>query len=117
MQSLETMFMADVAYVADHPSVLHLLSSVLGRANHSSLRLMIKALIQRYERRLSGVIEEARQCGEICPTLDREMVATPFCAIIQHLIFQALISGEIASLRDGAHGGFISYRVCVEATS
>lgn len=115
MQSLEAMFMADVAYVADHPSVPRLLFSALGRADHSGLRLMIKALIKRYERRLSGVIEEARQCGEIRPTLDTEMAARLFIATIQHLMFRALISGEIGSLRDAAPDGFISYRACVEA--
>lgn len=65
LRSLEAMFVADIAYLADHPNIQRMLLGALGRTNSSALRLMIEAVIQRYEQRLSSIIEEAQQCGEM----------------------------------------------------
>lgn len=115
MQSLEAIFMADVNFVADHPDIPLLLLSALGRTAKSPLKLMMATLIQRYERRLSCVIEEARQCGEIRDALDTETATRLFIAAIQHLVFRALVVDEISGIREAAPGAFKSYRACVEA--
>lgn len=99
IRPLEATIMSDVAY---------------GRANSSALRLMIGALIQRYEQRLSGMIEEARQCGEIRSTIDEKIATRLFIAAIQHLVFRALIVGAVDSIRVAAPGAFKSYRACME---
>ncbi|CAM5281856.1 Synthetically lethal with a defective Min system protein A OS=Afipia felis OX=1035 GN=slmA PE=4 SV=1 [Afipia felis] len=115
IRSLEAMIMADVAYVADHPNILRMLLGVLGKANSSALRLMIEALIQRYKQRPSRVIEEAQQCGEIRTTVDKGIAARLGIAVIQYLVFRALIVGDVDSIREAAPDVFKSYRACMEA--
>ena len=115
LRSLEAMFFADVTYVADHPNIPRTLLGTLGRPNSSALRLMIEALIQRYEQRLSSIIDEAQHCGEIRTTIDKRIAARLFIAAIQHLVFRALIVGDVDSIRKAAPDAFKSYRACMEA--
>jgi hypothetical protein len=115
MQSLEAMFMVDVNFVADHPKILRLLVGALGCTGKSPLKLMTATFIRRYEQRLSCVIAEARQRGEIRDTLDTATAARLFIAAIQHLVFRALVVDEISGIREAAPGAFKSYRACVDA--
>ena len=114
MQSLEAMFAADVNFVANHPNIPRLLLSAVGRTTKSPLKLMMATFVRRYEQRLSSVIAEAQQCGEIRATLDRETAAHLFIATIQHLVFRALIRDELDKIREAAPAAFASYRACVE---
>lgn len=114
MRSLEAMFMADIAYVAEHQNIPRMLLGALGHSKQSVLKRMIATVIQRYEQRISGVIAEAQQCGEIRATLDRQSAARLFVATMQNLVFHALASDEVDRLRDAASAAFASYRACVE---
>lgn len=116
MQSLEAMFTADVNFVANHPNIPRLLLNTLGRTTKSPLKLMMATFIQRYEQRLSDVIAEAQECGEIRATLDGEAAARLFVAMIQHLVFSALIRDEFDGIRETAPAAFASYRACVETS-
>ena len=116
MQSLEAMFTADVNFVANHPNIPRLLLNTLGRTTKSPLKLMMATFIQRYEQRLSDVIAEAQECGEIRATLDGEAAARLFIATIQNLVFRALIRDELDKIREAAPAAFASYRACVETT-
>jgi hypothetical protein len=109
------MFVADIAYLADHPNIPRMLLGALGRTNSAALRLMIEAVIQRYEQRLSSIIEEAQQCGEIRTVIDKKIAARLFIAAIQHLVFRALIVGDVDSIREAAPDAFKSYRAGMEA--
>ena len=115
MQSLEAMFMADVAYVAGHPNIPRILFGTLAAKEKSSLKLMVEAFVGRYERRISRLIEEAQQCGEVRTTVDKEGAARLFIAAIQHLVFRALVADEISKIREAAPAAFTSYRRCLEA--
>ena len=116
LRSLEAMFVADIVYLADHPNIPRMLLGVLGRTNSSALRLMIEAVIQRYERRLSSIIEETQQCGEIRTTIDKRIATRLFTAAIQHMVSRALIVGDVDSIRKAAPDAFKSYRACMEAS-
>jgi phage baseplate assembly protein W len=116
MQSLEAMFAADVNFVANHPNIPQLLLSAVGRTTKSPLKLMIATFVRRYEQRLSSVIAEAQQRGEIRATLDEETAARLFIATIQNLVFRALIRDELDKIREAAPAAFASYRACVETT-
>jgi len=110
------MFVADIAYLADHPNIPRMLLGALGRTNSSAFRLMIEAVIQRSEQRLYSIIEEAQQCGEIQTTVDTRIAARLFTAAIQHLVFRALIVGDVDSIREAAPDAFKSHRACMEAS-
>jgi predicted component of type VI protein secretion system len=116
MQALEAMFMADVNFVADHPNIPRMLLGSLGRSKNSALSTMIEALIQRYEQRLSSVVEEAQQSDELRATIDKESAARLYVAAIQHFVFRTLVRDELREIREAAPAAFASYRACVEAT-
>lgn len=115
MQSLEAIFMADLTFVANSPKNPRKMVSTISHTKGSVLKAMIEAFIRRYERRLADVIEEAQQCGEVPAALSKEAAARLFIAAIQHLVFRALIAGEIDKIREAAPAAFTSYRRCVEA--
>lgn len=115
MKSLEAMFMADVAYVAGHPNIPRVLLGTLVTKEKSALKLMLEAFVRRYERRISCLIEEAQQCGEVRATVDKEGAARLFIAAIQHLVFRALVADELSKIREAAPAAFTSYRRCLEA--
>lgn len=77
---------------------------------------MMAIFFQRYERRLSCVITEAQQSGEIRNTLDKETAARLFIAAIQYLVSSALAAGEIDNIHEAAPDAFTAYCACVEAT-
>ena len=91
-----------------------MLPGVLGRTSSSALKLMIESFIQRYAQRLSSVIEEAQQCGEIRNTINKRMTAHQFIAAIQHLVFRALIVGGCRQHSRRVSDALESYRACME---
>jgi hypothetical protein len=115
LRSLEAMFMADAAYIADHPNMPLILLSALTNTRGPALRLMIGAFIRRYERRLSHMIEEGQQRGELRSEIDKESAARLFVVTIQSLVFTALVRDELDGVREAAAAAFASYRACMEA--
>ncbi|MGB3539771.1 MAG: TetR/AcrR family transcriptional regulator C-terminal domain-containing protein [Mesorhizobium sp.] len=107
--------MADVAYIADHPNMPPILLSALTNTRSPALRLMISAFIRRYEQRLSHMIEEGQQRGELRPEIDKDGAARLFVAAIQSLVFTALVRDELDGVREAAPAVFASYRAYVEA--
>lgn len=114
IRSLGATFMADDAYVADHPNIPRMLPGVLGRTSSSVLKLMMESFIQRYAQCLSSVFEEAQQCGEIRNTINKRMAADQFIAAIQHVVFRALIVGGCRQHSRRGSDAFESYRACME---
>ena len=115
LRSLEGMFLADVAYIADHPNMPLALLGVLTNTRGPALRLMIGVFIRRYEQRLSHMIEEGPQRGELRSEIDKDGAAHLFVAAIQSLVFTALVRDELDGVREAAPVAFASYRACVEA--
>lgn len=115
LRSLEAMFMADVAYIADHPNISLTLLGALTNTRGPALRLMIGAFVRRYEQRLSHMIEEGQQRGELRSEIDKDDAARLFVAAIQSLVFTALVRDELDGVREAAPSVFASYRACVEA--
>ncbi len=115
LRSLEAMFIADVAYIADHPNMPLTLLGALTNPRGPALRLMIGAFIRRYEQRLAHIIEEGQRRGELRSEIDKDGAARLFVAAIQSLVFTALVRDELDGVREAAPAVFASYRACVEA--
>lgn len=115
LRSLEAMFMADVAYIADHPNMPLTLLGALTNTRGPALRLMIGVFIRRYEQRLSHMIEEGQQRGELGSEIDKDGAARLFVAAIQSLVFAAPIRDELDGVREAAPAAVTPYRACVEA--
>lgn len=110
LAAIESMFMAHVEFVAEHPGVPRMMFGELQRAGETAPKRMAQALIRRYGERLHRLIEEGIAQGELNPALDVEAAATLFVGTIQGLVMQSLLAGDVANIRRDAPRVFAIYR-------
>jgi len=110
LAALEAMFMAHIAFVAEHPGVPRMLFGELQRAEATPAKQMAQTMIRRYGERLRALIEQGKAAGELDPQLDPAAAATLFIGSIQGLVMQALLAGDTRRMRKEAAGAFAIYR-------
>lgn len=115
LDALEAMFLAHVAFIAEHPGVPRLLMGQLQRPRPTGASRMVKSLLASYRQRLTGRLEEGRRCGQLRPGLDLDAAAAQFIGCIQGLVVQALIDGDVAGIVDRAPAAFDLYRHGIRA--
>ena len=104
--ALEAIFMAHVAFIAEHPGVPRMMFGELQRPGDSATRRMVQALLERYRDRLRALIEQGRASGELDPEVDPDQAALLFVGTIQGLVMQSLVAGDVQQVRRNAAGAF-----------
>jgi len=104
--ALEAVFMAHIDFVASHPGVPRMLFGELQRAKVTPAKQMARKLIANYGERLEAIIGQGKACGELDSELDSKAAATMFIGIIQGLVMQSLLTGDMDKMRDSASGVF-----------
>jgi AcrR family transcriptional regulator len=107
--ALEAMFMAHVGFVSEHPGVPRMLFGELQRAGDSVPKRMVQTLIRRYGKRLKAVIEQGKDAGELSPALDSDAAVTMLIGMIQGLVMQSLLAGDVARIAREAPRLFAIY--------
>lgn len=115
MLALEALFMAHVEFVAAHPGVPRIILSELQRAEPSTPKRIVQAFLRQYSERVSQLLAEAKQRGELPAALDAEAAAILFVGTIQGLVLQALLAGHVTRIRRDAPRVFAIYRRGIEA--
>lgn len=110
LEAMQAMFLAHVAFVADHPGAPRMLFGELQGARETPAKRMAQAMMQRYAERLRTLIENGKAQGEIDDALDGAAAATLFIGTIQGLIMQSLISGDMGRMRIAAPRVFAIFR-------
>ena len=110
LETLESMFMAHVDFIIEHPGVPRMLIGQLQHARPTAARHMVHTLLTRYRQRLEALLEEGRARGELRADLEIPAAATQFIGTIQGLVMQSLIAGDVIQIRDLAPGAFRLYR-------
>jgi hypothetical protein len=103
------MFMAHVGFVSEHPGVPRMLFGELQRAGDSVPKRMVQTLIRRYGKRLKAVIEQGKDAGELSPALDSDAAVTMLIGMIQGLVMQSLLAGDVARIAREAPRLFAIY--------
>ncbi len=106
LQALRAMFMAHVEFVIDHPGVPRMMFGQLQNAGSTPAKRMAQTLIQRYSERLSSRLELGKANGEVSLDVDTRAAAILFVGMLQGLVMQSLISGDITQMRRDAPGVF-----------
>lgn len=106
LQALRAMFLAHVEFVVEHPGVPRMMFGQLQNAGSTPAKRMAQNLIQRYAERISARLEEGKASGEITHEVDTNASAILFVGMLQGLVMQSLLSGDIARLRKDAPGVF-----------
>ncbi|MDN5787650.1 TetR family transcriptional regulator C-terminal domain-containing protein [Pseudorhodobacter sp.] len=72
-------------------------------------------MVADYEGQLHQLLVEGKACQELRPDLDAEAAATLFIGMIQGLVMQSLIAGDIRRMTRNAPRIFAIYRQGIEA--
>ena len=115
--ALQAMFMSHVEFVIEHPGVPRMMFGELQRAEATPAKRMVQTLLHNYGTRLQSLIERGKACGELSPALDNEAAATMYIGMIQGLVMQSMISGEMERMRSEAPQLFTLYRHGIGSTS
>lgn len=110
LAALESMFMAHVDFITEHPGIPRMLFGELQRAEETAPRRMVQTLLRRYGERLNHLFEQGKSCGELDEKLDNEAAATLFIGTIQGLVMQSLIAGDVSRMRRDAPKVFVIYQ-------
>jgi AcrR family transcriptional regulator len=106
LQALRAMFIAHVDFVIDHPGVPRIMIGHLQNAGSTPAKRLAQTLIQRYSERIAARLEEGKANGEIATDVDTRAAAILFVGMLQGLVMQSLLSGDIARMRQDALGVF-----------
>lgn len=106
LQALNAMFMAHVDFVVHHPGVPRMMFGQLQNAASTPAKSLAQALIQRYSDRISTRLEQGKASGEIATDVDTRAAAILFVGMLQGLVMQSLLSGDIARMGTDAPGVF-----------
>ena len=106
LNALNAMFMAHVDFVVDHPGVPRMMFGQLQNAGMTPAKRMAQTLIQRYSERISARLEQGKANAEIAADVDTRAAAILFVGMLQGLVMQSLLSGDITQMRRDAPGVF-----------
>jgi len=106
LEALEAAFMTHIDFVAEHPGAPRMLFGELQRAKVTPAKKMARTLIASYGERIEAIIEQGQAEGELDAELDCKAAATMFIGIIQGLVMQSLLTGNMEQMRENATGVF-----------
>lgn len=107
--ALRAMFFSHVAFVIEHPGVPRLMFAELQQAGQTPAKHVAHTLMQRYAQRVSGRFEEAKSCGEVGSDTDPKAAAILFIGMIQGLVMQSMLAGNLRSMEANAPGVLAIY--------
>ena len=104
--ALRTMFMSHVEFVIEHPGVPRMMFGELQRNDGTPAKRMARTLLERYSKRVHRRIEEGKANGDIASAVDTQAAATLFVGMLQGLVMQSMLGGDIGRIREQAPGVF-----------
>lgn len=116
LRALEAIFMAHVDFIVEHPGVPRMLFGELQHVEMTAPKRMAQTLIRRYGERLQRLIEEGKTLGELSSGVDTASAVTLFVGMIQGLVMQSLLAGDVRLIRNEAPGVFALYRRAIGST-
>lgn len=113
LEALEVVFMAHIESHVRHAGVPRIIFGELQRAGDTLAKRMVRKFMGRYVEKLQTLIEQGKVGGEIDSEVDAKAAATLFVGMIQGLVVQSLVSGNIGIPRTKAREVFALYRRAV----
>ncbi|CAM5197452.1 Transcriptional regulator, TetR family OS=Castellaniella defragrans (strain DSM / CCUG 39792/ 65Phen) OX=1437824 GN=BN940_12896 PE=4 SV=1 [Castellaniella denitrificans] len=110
LAALEAMFQAHVDFIASHPGVPRILFAELQHDRATPAKTRVLALLEHYRERL---LEQARLGigrGELRDTLDLDTLPVLFVGMIQGLVIQSTLAGDIQRMKRQAAALFTLFR-------
>ncbi len=102
VDGLRRLFEAHVAFIATHPSAPRLIFNELQKPADNPVKQRVRALLDRYRRRVSELLARAKAEALVEPELDETAAATLFVGTVQGLVVQTLLAGDLHTLQPAA---------------
>lgn len=110
LEALRAVFESHVDFVIEHPGVPRMLFGELQRAEATPAKKVAHGLMQRYAERLMTKLEAGKKSGDVAPDSDARAAAILFIGMIQGLVMQSMLAGQIEAARTNAPGVFEVFR-------
>lgn len=117
IDALRSVFDAHVEFVVTYPGVPRVIFHELQQAMDSPLKQQVRDLMQGYRQLLLRLLKSAVQRGDAAPDLNAPAAATLFVGIVQGLVMQSMLNGQISSMRAEAPRVFYLYLCGIRKTS
>lgn len=117
LEALRGVFDAHVNFVVTHPGVPRMIFHELQQPADSPLKQQVRSLLQAYRQLLLRLLKAAVQRGDVAADLDESAAATLFVGIVQGLVMQSMLSGQIAPMQADAPRIFHLYLRAIRSTS
>ncbi|MBA3002918.1 MAG: TetR/AcrR family transcriptional regulator [Desulfurivibrio sp.] len=116
LAALEAMFMAHVNFIIKHPGIPRILFGELQHADETIPKRIVQTLTHQYRERLHRLIEKGKANKELDANLDREAAAFLFIGMIQGLVMQSLLAGDVGRISHDAPRVFAIFRQGIRST-
>ncbi len=117
LEALRGVFDAHVDFVVTHPGVPRMIFHELQQPADSPLKQQVRSLLQAYRQLLLRLLKAAVQRGDVAADLDESAAATLFVGIVQGLVMQSMLSGQISTMQADAPRIFHLYLRGIRSTS
>jgi TetR/AcrR family transcriptional regulator len=107
--ALRNVFDAHVRFVMTHPGVPRVIFHELQQPEDSPLKQQVRGLMQSYRQLLLELLQSSVQRGDAEANLDVSAAATLFMGVVQGLVMQSMLSGQIANMSAQAASVFDLY--------
>ena len=101
--------MAHIESHVRHAGVPRIIFGELQRAEDTPIKRLVRKFMEQYIAKVQALIEQGKAGGEIAHEVDARAAATLFIGMIQGLVVQSLVSGEIGITRIKASALFALY--------
>lgn len=115
LEALRAVFDSHVSFVIEHPGVPRMMFGELQRAEATPAKRVVRGLMRRYGERLTRKIEEAKELGEVAAEIDSRAATILFIGMLQGLVMQSMLAGNIEAARINAAEVFEVFRRGVAA--
>jgi TetR/AcrR family transcriptional regulator len=106
LDALQGVFDAHVAFCMLHPGVPRVVFHELQRPSDSPIKQRVRDMLQTYRQLLLDLLQAAVDAGDAQPDLDASAAATLFVGLIQGLVMQSMLSGQVAHMAISGPGVF-----------
>lgn len=110
LDAMEAMFLNHVGFVVEHPGIPRMIFGELQRAELTPAKRTVQSLLREYRERLTRQIAAGVASGELQASVDADVAATVFIGMIQGLVMQSLIAGDMQRILREAPRVFAIFR-------
>ena len=115
LEALECVFMTHIESYVRQAGVPRIIFGELQRAEDTPVKHLVRGFMEQYAAKLQALIEQGQAGGDIAHEVDARAAATLFIGMIQGLVVQSLVSGDVGSASMKARAIFALYLRAVRA--